>query len=329
MRTESQRYEATLVSVAMTTYNGSRFLRRQLDSLIDQIYRPLEIVVSDDCSVDGTLDILEEYQRRFPDILRFSQNIENLGFTKNFEKAISMCRGYYIALCDQDDVWAPEKIQLLVEGIRDRDMIHSDARLIDDEDRIIAESLTSFAGKDAFADFPRLLMRNSVTGCTALLKKPLADRAIPFPRLTPHDYWLALLAADGNGIGYLPNSLVDYRQHGTNAIGAHSADKTGISEMIDKTAASWKATQRSMNSARIRALRELLGLVRGRMSIAGQRQVEALLDYYESYFTRHIRLRAFIYYINHFHAMCGGKSLPRAISRLFLSLYGEGIDGKA
>ena len=97
------------ISIAMTTFNGERYLREQLDSLYFQTLLPDEIVVVDDCSVDNTKEILEEYHKKKG--LIYYINESNVGVNKNFEKAISLCSGDYIALCDQDDVWFKNKIE--------------------------------------------------------------------------------------------------------------------------------------------------------------------------------------------------------------------------
>jgi glycosyltransferase involved in cell wall biosynthesis len=92
-----------MISLAMPTYNGERFLREQLDSIYNQTIVPDEVIVVDDCSTDGTISILEEYKKKYG--LKYWVNEKNLGYNKNFEKAISLCTGDYIALSDQDDVW--------------------------------------------------------------------------------------------------------------------------------------------------------------------------------------------------------------------------------
>ena len=98
-----------MISLAMPTYNGSKFLRKQLDSIYEQTLIPDEIVVVDDCSTDNTRDILEEYKMTRG--LKYYVNEKNLGYNKNYVKAIMLCNGDYILLCDQDDVWLPNKVE--------------------------------------------------------------------------------------------------------------------------------------------------------------------------------------------------------------------------
>ena len=107
------------VSIAIATYNGATFLREQLDSLYNQTVQPDEIFVSDDCSNDGTVEILEEYHRTKG--LKYTVNEHNLGFNKNFENALKNTTGEFIMICDQDDIWMPEKVEVLLKAIKKHD----------------------------------------------------------------------------------------------------------------------------------------------------------------------------------------------------------------
>ena len=117
-----------LVSVAMATYNGEPFLREQLDSIYNQTYKNIQVLVTDDCSDDKTVHILEEYKIRYG--LQYYVNDKTLGAVRNFERALSFCKGEYIALSDQDDIWFREKIDNLVNEIGDCSLIFSDAKLM-------------------------------------------------------------------------------------------------------------------------------------------------------------------------------------------------------
>ena len=114
-----------LISIALCTYNGEKYLREQLDTLVDQTYKNLEIIIVDDCSTDSTMQILEEYAEQYINI-KVYQNKKNLGYIKNFEKALSLCLGEYIAMSDQDDSWALNKIEYLVGLIKDNQLIYED-----------------------------------------------------------------------------------------------------------------------------------------------------------------------------------------------------------
>src|ERR1700741_1533394 len=121
--------DSPLVSIALCTYNGARFLSQQLDTLVNQSYEPIEIIAVDDCSTDETFDILTEYAGRYPSF-KIYRNEVNLGFTENFEKAVKLCSGDLIALCDQDDLWDTKKIRLQVNAINGHVLIYHDSEFI-------------------------------------------------------------------------------------------------------------------------------------------------------------------------------------------------------
>jgi len=210
-----------MISVALTTYNGEKFLREQLDSIYAQSYKNIEVIVCDDCSSDSTVGILEEYRSKFG--LKYYINEKNLGFVKNFEKAISLCTGDFIALSDQDDIWVVAKLETLINQIGESDLIFADAVMIDDDEEIITDSfmkanLLYYSKSD---QFERLLYRNFVQGASMLFRTELRERILPFPEEIPyHDWWIALTAASGSEIKYEEKALIKYRIHVSNNSGA-------------------------------------------------------------------------------------------------------------
>lgn len=205
----------------MATYNGEKFLRKQLDSIYAQTYKNIEVVVTDDGSRDATVEILEQYSKSHG--LKYFTNNINLGFVKNFEKVMSLCNGDYIALSDQDDIWIPTKIETLVQEIDGHSLICSDAMLMNGSDKVIVKSFKDYSGRVVPFEntFQYLVFGNFVTGCTVMLDSKLLAKSLPIPSEFPfHDWWLALIATQMNGIKYLPEQLVLYRQHGENVSGA-------------------------------------------------------------------------------------------------------------
>lgn len=202
-----------LVSIAMTTYNGEQFLREQLDSIYSQTYTNIEVIVCDDCSSDATVDILREYE--FKHGLKVVVNQKNLGYAKNFEKAISLCSGTYIALCDQDDIWLPTKIEVLTREIVGYSMIYSDASLIDDKSELIATSRNKFYRICEYSRMPakRFLLRNYIMGCTSMFRRDIIENKLEVPNYVPHDWWVAILAIKRDGIRYFNDVLIQYRLH--------------------------------------------------------------------------------------------------------------------
>lgn len=202
------------VSIALATYNGERFLAEQLESLVNQTYPNLEIIVSDDGSTDNTLGILERYAAIHPQ-LRIYQNTRKSGVTNNFQNAIRHCEGAFIALSDQDDIWLPGKIEQMVKGIGNASLIYHDSLLVDEAGRSLQTTAVEkgYTGNDPMV----FLLKNIVSGHACLFKRQLLQQALPFPEAICHDWWLAAIAADNDGIRFLPEVLVHYRQHSGNA----------------------------------------------------------------------------------------------------------------
>lgn len=214
---------SNLVSIAMATYNGEKYLVKQLDSLLNQTYTHLEIIICDDMSSDGTVEIINEYIQK-DNRIQLVENKDNLGYVKNFEKAISLCSGKYIALSDQDDIWDKDKVTILIDNIGDNLLIHSDCRLIDEDGETISLTWKNELYSHTYID--DFLFSNVVTGCTALFSKELLVNILPFPKgLAYHDWYLAVYAARMKKIKYLPNTLIQYRQHSDQDTGAIGPNK--------------------------------------------------------------------------------------------------------
>ncbi|QQL49414.1 glycosyltransferase family 2 protein [Mucilaginibacter ginkgonis] len=197
----------------MSTYNGARFLREQIDSVLGQTYRYIELVITDDGSTDGTIDIINDYVKGDTRV-KLYQNPQNLGFVRNFEKAIYLCTGDYIALCDQDDIWEPDKLQQLVNNIGDNILIYHDSQLFNEEGLMVKVSdvFNMYEGDSPLA----LLFYNCLSGHAFMFDKKLATylkQNGPFDPAFYHDWWIAFVAASYGSIKYLDKVLVQYRQH--------------------------------------------------------------------------------------------------------------------
>ncbi len=225
------------VSTAVCTHNGARFLPSQLDSILAQSPAPAEIVVSDDASSDGTVDLARTYADA-GSAVRILRNDPPLGVTANFEQALAATTGDLIALSDQDDVWHPEKLARMVAEFDARPallLLASDARLVDGEGEptgeLLLDTLYVSAGERARIHdgdaWGVQLRRNVLTGATMLLRRELLELARPFPASWVHDEWLATIAAAVGEIDVLEEPLIDYRQHGGNQIGAESLGWAG------------------------------------------------------------------------------------------------------
>lgn len=217
-----------LVSVVMATYNGAPFLRQQLDSILGQTYGNLEVIVSDDGSSDGTVDILDEYAAK--STLRWYVNETKRGPRSNFANALTDVLGEYVAFSDQDDVWKPTKIEdcvgalQAVERVHGEDtpiLVYTDLELVDADLTPIAPSFYKFLGRNPRLNtLNRMLSGSIVAGCSTLCNLALVRAAMPIPdEAIMHDTWFALVACTLGRLEFLnmPTSL--YRQHGGNAVG--------------------------------------------------------------------------------------------------------------
>ncbi|HEU4382309.1 MAG TPA: glycosyltransferase family 2 protein [Anaeromyxobacteraceae bacterium] len=206
--------DAPLISIALCTYNGERFLREQVDSLLAQDYPNLEVVAVDDASTDGTVAILEGYAAR-DRRLRVHRNASNLGFRRNFQKTIARCRGHFIAPSDQDDIWLPAKLRRLLEAMGEAPAAYCDSELIDERGCLLGIRLSDRRILGRIDDPVTLILQNCVSGHAMLFRRSLVARALPLPEGLFHDWWLALVAAGSGGVAYCPEPLVRYRQHGS------------------------------------------------------------------------------------------------------------------
>ncbi|MDJ1505630.1 glycosyltransferase family 2 protein [Xanthocytophaga agilis] len=216
-----------LVSVVMATYNGSRYIAQQLESILGQTYPNIEIIISDDASVDHTQEILQNYAKRYENI-RLLLHYENVGYVKNFERGIIASTGSLIAPSDQDDIWKPEKITRLVSAINTSDIVYCDSELISAEGEPLGLRLSQIRRFTSFSSVLNFTVGNSAPGHAMLIKRQVAEKALPLLACSSHDFWLGFVATFSNGISYLDEVHVQYRQHENNVCGAfNSKDKTG------------------------------------------------------------------------------------------------------
>jgi hypothetical protein len=205
-----------------------------LDSITAQRRLPDELVVCDDGSTDGTLQVLRDFAARTPFTVRLYESEVRLGPTKNFERAIGLCEGGLIALADQDDVWHPQKLARCAAAFARRPTVgavFSDAELIDAQGRSRGGRLwraTGFARSEqrrlAHGDAIRVLLRhNVVTGATLVFRAQFRESIVPIPASWIHDGWIALLVAAQADLLLLPLPLVQYRQHGQQHVGTGPA----------------------------------------------------------------------------------------------------------
>ena len=170
--------------ILLATYNGEKYLSKQLDSILKQTYKNFRLIISDDCSIDNTKKILEEYKLKDDRIIVYYQN-QNLGYVKNFEFLLSKVESEFYALADQDDIWLENKIEVAINTLKENnaDLYFSDLTLINDNGEIIGNSFWKEKGfyKKVLKDksYKGLLLNNYVTGCTIVTKKKFLENILP------------------------------------------------------------------------------------------------------------------------------------------------------
>ncbi len=219
-------------SVALCTYNGSFFVKEQLDSILQQTLLPSQIVISDDQSQDNTIEVLNDYVKAHPHVeFVILENETNVGVIKNFERCLKRCSGDFIFFADQDDVWEKNKIAAFADFIIQSGgssdeifMAYSDLEIVDSKLQMLKPSFlheTHFKlcrpDKDQFQE---LIIRNWIPGCASVISRKLQMTALPFPNTVHmHDHWVALIAICYGRLLFLNKPLIKYRQHLNNEIG--------------------------------------------------------------------------------------------------------------
>lgn len=211
--------EQKKVQILMSTYNGEKYLREQMDSLLNQTYPNIEILVRDDGSKDQTISILEEYQKQHDNIQVFAE--PNVGVIKSFFSLLEKSDADYVAFCDQDDIWLENKVEKAVEkleNITEPALYCSNKILIDADGKVIAEN----NGRCLKPSFENAVVECICTGCTSMLNKELIEVIKKnSPKHTMmHDWWCYLVASYLGQVIFDQNSYIWYRQHGNNEIGA-------------------------------------------------------------------------------------------------------------
>ena len=238
------------IDILLATYNGAAFLGAQIESLLVQEGVSFRILIRDDGSTDETPAIIERYCRLRPDCFVCLETSGNIGAVRNFAALLARAEAPYVALCDQDDVWMPHKLRVQLGVLREMErrhgvdtplLVHSDLRVVDENLRQRHASYWRYSGCDPHAtNLSRLLIRNPVAGCAALINRSLVRLALPVHGdAVVHDHWLTLVATAAGYVGAIEEPLVAYRQHAANIIGARPYDWRSIVRGLTSGLANW------------------------------------------------------------------------------------------
>jgi glycosyltransferase involved in cell wall biosynthesis len=197
----------------MATYNGEKYIREQIDSILCQLDTDDEIIVSDDGFTDKTLDIISAYNDAR---IKIFHNKNRKGVVGNFENALNQVQGDYIFLSDQDDVWLPDKVEKCQNALQTADLVVTDCAIIKDRDTIIKPSF--FEIFNSGSGFAKNFTKNTYLGCCMAFQRKILSYILPFPpKIAMHDIWIGLSVELNGNPFFLNSQLVLYRRHENNA----------------------------------------------------------------------------------------------------------------
>lgn len=204
----------------MATYNGAKFVCRQLDSVLKQLSADDEVIVVDDGSKDNTVQLIRE---TYEDRVQVYVNERNIGVIHSFEKAISLAKGDILFLCDQDDLWEDDKVETVLKTFRKEDaiLVVHDAYVVDGNLETINPSWNNFNHNNINQGIFGNILKNAYTGAFMAFKKELKEDILPFPAsIEMHDQWIALVCMlEKKKITFIDKPLVKYVRHGGNVTG--------------------------------------------------------------------------------------------------------------
>ena len=220
------------ITILLATYNGEKYLRRQLNSLLSQTYTNWQLIIRDDLSGDNTTSIIQEYLQKHPQQIRVLDSKDrNIGSVQNFSRLLQAAgQSEYIMFCDQDDEWLTDKIEITYRKMKEEEkqngketplLIFTNFQYADNSLQVIQSKENFEVNRWANISFSHLLTQNPVYGCTTMINKALAHKTEQIPaEAENHDYWIALVASFTGKVCYLNKKTLRYRQHGANISGS-------------------------------------------------------------------------------------------------------------
>ena len=228
-----------MIAILLSTYNGGRYLKEQLDSIFSQSYKNFEIIARDDGSSDETINILKSYNIK---ILDTDKNLgAKLSFSALLNYSVKNTDADYFMFCDQDDIWKNDKIEKTIGIMKELEktnsnlplLVHTDLEVVDENLNLLAKSFWKYEKRDpSLNSINRLIMQSTVTGCTMMINRKLAELSLPISENSiMHDWWISIVASSFGKIVYLEESTISYRQHSSNDTGSK---KFGLNLILKK-----------------------------------------------------------------------------------------------
>jgi len=234
------------ITICMAAYNGTEYLKQQIDSILAQSNQNWQLTIRDDGSDDDTVSIIEDYTRSYLGKIKLAADEgAHLGASLNFARLLEHADTEYIMFSDQDDFWLPNKIQITLNAMKTAEeiypnmpvLIHTDLKVVDSDLNTIADSMWSYQKlfPDIGNNLNKIMAQNVVTGCTMMINKKAKTVSIPVPEeAIMYDWWLAINVAKYGKIAYLSIPTILYRQHSQNWIGAKETHTINILNSLKK-----------------------------------------------------------------------------------------------
>ena len=216
------------ISVVIATYNGEKYITEQINSILKQIGNYDQVIISDDCSSDKTCEIIKGFD---DSRIILIENKENIGVINNFEKTLERVNGDYIFLCDQDDVWLPNKVEVFCSYLKKYHIVQSDAFIVDESLKTTNQSYFELRGVKR--GFFKNLWKNNYMGCNMAFQKKILTIALPFPKNIPmHDLWIGLIGELFFKPVLITEKLLLYRRHSSNVSQSTSASPFSLARQF-------------------------------------------------------------------------------------------------
>lgn len=215
------------VEILLTTYNTNhQFLKEQIDSILNQTYSNISLLISDDSSTDKeVINILKEYEKQDKRIRLFLQE-KNLGYNKNFEFLLKCSGADYIMFCDHDDIWNEDKVEKSLEKLLEDqvDMVYCNSKQINEKGEVIKENYFKYKNMPLIKGKSHLAISRCIgIGCSQIITKNVKNEMLPFiDSVIAHDWLAAFIANENRGISYIEEPLFKYRLHNSNVFGGRS-----------------------------------------------------------------------------------------------------------
>ena len=315
--------EQDLIDIIVTTYNSKeKFLRKQIESLINQTYKNIKIHISDDFSTDrNVVDILKEYEKKDNRIQLYLQE-KNLGYNKNFEYLLKQTQAEYIMFCDHDDIWYKNKVAESIKKIKQSnvDLVYCNCKQIDENDNILKENYFKFKNVPIIKGKSKLAISRCIgIGCSQIITKDVKNKMIPFKQnVMAHDWLAAFIANEGKGIDYIYEPLFNYRLHNNNVFGGRNLSQN-LKRWKEKEGNSYtsylKYREEVIDTAYLSGAKMCLEYEENEGNKENKKFIENIIKYYENLKkSKYINFKL----ITYFKALSGKNLLKKIIKELII-----------